>query len=401
MAVTVTAATSQIGSLTAFGSRVAGHGCRVPGKEKGIGEGKGMNGPRLAIGGGITIHDMLSIDGSFGEGGGQILRTALGLSLVTGQPFRIENIRGNRARPGLRRQHLTAVRAAAQVGAAEVEDAALDSKSLSFSPSGLQSGSYRFEIGSAGSTILVLHTLLPALITADGPSSVEVVGGTHNMGAPPFEHFDLVYLDLLRRLGARVSASLGRAGFVPRGGGSVKIDIQPASHISPIEIVERGLLRRTCVDAMVAGLPRHIAQREIATVTRGLRVASGDYRVVELPSGWGPGNALSIVMEHEHTTEVVSGFGRKGTAAEIVAGEAVDEAQRYLDSNAAVGLHTADQFAVLLALAGGGSFTASAITLHLSTVAHIIELFLPVEVQIDDSTHPPRVTITPLQDSLK
>ncbi|MCP4901421.1 MAG: RNA 3'-terminal phosphate cyclase [bacterium] len=337
---------------------------------------------------------MLTIDGSHGEGGGQILRTALCLSLVTGIPFRIDQIRANRSRPGLRKQHLTAVQAATSVGAAETTGSELNSCSLSFAPTDCRGGNYRFEVGSAGSANLVLHTVLPALLTADEPSRVEVIGGTHNPGAPPFEHLDLTYLDMVHRLGGKATATLNRAGFYPRGGGRAVVNIEPCDKLTPTDLLNRGALRRISVNAMVAGLPRHIAQREIATVTRNVSVSPGDHRLVELDESWGPGNAVTIVVEHDSITEVFTGFGRRGIPAETVALEAVEEFQCYLESGAVVGPHTGDQLLLLTALAGQGRFTVSKITSHLTTAASVIEQFLPVTIHADSALKPPSVTIT-------
>src|SRR5689334_21475989 len=166
-------------------------------------------------------QEMMRIDGSFGEGGGQILRTALGLSLATGRPFRIENIRAKRAKPGLLRQHLTAVEAAKQVGSAEVEGAALGSMTLSFAPGVVKGGNYHFTIGTAGSCTLVLQTILPALITAAEPSEVVIEGGTHNTMAPPYYFMEKTFVPVLNRMGADVALRLYRFGFYPAGGGKM------------------------------------------------------------------------------------------------------------------------------------------------------------------------------------
>src|SRR5262245_60443308 len=168
------------------------------------------------------------IDGSQGEGGGQILRTALALSLVTGAPFRVEKIRAGRQKPGLLRQHLTAVTAAVEIGGAAVEGATLGSRELSFRPGSVRPGAYRFAVGTAGSAALVLQTVLPALLTATGPSTVVVEGGTHNPHAPPFDFLALAFLPLLARMGARAQATLDRPGFYPAGGGQLTVEITPA-----------------------------------------------------------------------------------------------------------------------------------------------------------------------------
>src|SRR5580704_3876555 len=204
------------------------------------------------------MADIIQIDGSIGEGGGQILRTALGLSMVTGQPFRIEKIRAGRDKPGLLRQHLTAVNAAAAICGASVEGAAISSRELSFSPGKVKPGEYTFSIGSAGSTTLVLQTVLPALLTANGPSSLTLEGGTHNPHAPPIDFLEKAFLPLINRMGPAVNVTLERAGFYPAGGGRVAVKIRPAAKLSPLEIPERGEIKRRAAKAVVAALPGEI-----------------------------------------------------------------------------------------------------------------------------------------------
>ena len=186
---------------------------------------------------------MISIDGTFGEGGGQILRTALGLSLFTGQPFRIEKIRAGRRNPGLLRQHLTAVKAASKIGQAEVTGVNIGSTQLTFTPGRVAPGSYHFAVGTAGSATLVLQTVLPALLTSDDQdrqTHLTLEGGTHNPFAPPFDFLAKAFLPLLERMGARIEARLERYGFYPAGGGRFEIAITPVKKLEPIELNERG-----------------------------------------------------------------------------------------------------------------------------------------------------------------
>jgi RNA 3'-terminal phosphate cyclase (ATP) len=213
---------------------------------------------------------MIQIDGSLGEGGGQVLRTALALALVTGQPFRLEKIRAGRAKPGLLRQHLTAVQAAARIGAARVEGAVLGSTSLVFEPGAIRPGNYHFDIGTAGSTTLVLQTILPPLLAAGGPSRLTLVGGTHNGLAPPFDFLARTFLPLLNRLGPAVAATLERPGFFPAGGGRLTAEIQPAPRLSPLCLGERGALRQQWARVLIAGLPPAIAERECQVLRQKL-----------------------------------------------------------------------------------------------------------------------------------
>jgi RNA 3'-phosphate cyclase len=183
---------------------------------------------------------MLTLDGSAGEGGGQILRSALALSLLTGTPFRIEKIRARRAKPGLLRQHLTAVQAAARIGSAQVEGAELGSRALTVRPGTVAPGEYHFAIGSAGSACLVVQTVLPPLLLASGPSVLIVEGGTHNPAAPSWDFLARVFFPLLERMGARIRTKLERHGFYPAGGGRLRVEIDPVSTLAPLELLKRG-----------------------------------------------------------------------------------------------------------------------------------------------------------------
>ena len=329
------------------------------------------------------MNTFLELDGSQGEGGGQVLRTALSLSMCTGQPFRIVNIRAKRKKPGLMRQHLTAVQAAAAVCGAAVEGGQAGSQTLSFTPGQIRGGEYRFSIGTAGSCTLVFQTLLPALLRADSASTVVLRGGTHNPMSPPFHFLERAFLPLLRRMGAEVSLQLNRHGFYPAGGGEFVAHIQPAATLTPLHLEQRGERRNAYAESVIAALPAHIAQRELAVV--GKRMGWGDDQILlrGLSNDQGPGNALLITLEHEAVTEVFTGFGEKGVSAEMVAEKTVDAARRYLASAAAVGPHLADQLLLPLALAGGGSFTASAMTQHALTNAEVIRHFLPVAISMD------------------
>lgn len=318
---------------------------------------------------------MITLDGSFGEGGGQILRSSLALSLITGQPFRIERIRARRKKPGLLKQHLTAVMAAARVGSARVEGAREGSQELIFEPQTLLGGHYAFDIGSAGSTTLVLQTIVVPLLVAPEPSTIELEGGTHNSGAPSYDFLTRSFLPLLARMGARVEAALERPGFFPAGGGRIIVTIEPARALGALRLPERGKLVAQRARAVVANLPEEIARRELAVI--GWRDAR-----VESVHAFGPGNAVTLDAEFEHVTEVVTGFGKRGVRAEEVARGALDEMQRYLDAEAAVGEHLADQLLLPMAVGEGGAFTTARVTEHTTTNAEVIRRFLPVSIDV-------------------
>ena len=317
---------------------------------------------------------MLEIDGSFGEGGGQILRTSLALSLITQTPIRIERIRAGRRTPGLARQHVTSVLAAAEIGDADVQGAIVGSQELTFRPNAVKGGHYKFAIGTAGSTTLVLQTILIPLLLAEERSVIELEGGTHNSGSPSFDFLTRSFLPLLARMGAHVDATLERAGFYPAGDGRIVVRIEPAK-LGSLSLLERGAIVAQRARAIVANLPIEIAQRELA-------VAGWQGEAQSVKSA-GPGNVLMLEAECEHVTEVVTGFGQRGVRAEQVAAGALEEMERYLQSTGAAGAHLADQLLLPLAAGGGGTFTTLEPSLHTRTNAEVIRKFGVADVRIE------------------
>ena len=328
---------------------------------------------------------VIELDGSEGEGGGQILRTGLALSMVTGRPLRIERIRAKRPKPGLMRQHLACVNAAAEVSGAQVEGAELGAQTLAFAPGPVRAGNYRFAIASAGSCLLVLQTVLPALLLADGPSRVQLAGGTHNPMAPPFHFLERAYAPLVQRMGARLQLTLRRCGFYPAGGGEVEAVISPADGaLQPFALLVRGAAQSAFAECLAPGLARSIARRELETLGQAMgwsgeqQLRSGEQRQNE-----GPGNALLATLVYAEVTEVFCALGERGVSAEEVARRLVKEVRAYQASDAAVGPHLADQLALLLALAAWqsrqpASFSCSEMTEHTRTNCAVIERFLPV-----------------------
>lgn len=330
---------------------------------------------------------MLKIDGSFGEGGGQILRTSLALSLVTGTPFTLINIRAGRKKPGLQRQHLASVRAAAEIGNADCEGMAIGSDRLVFHPGEVVGGAYEFDIGSAGSTSLVLQTVLPPLLVASKPSKLVFKGGTHNPHAPPFDFLVQSFLPLVNRTGFDVSAALERHGFYPRGGGEIQVEIRPAKSHRGLDLTERGPLQRRNMRALIANLPRHIAERECQTVAAAEGWDASCCRVEEIANSPGPGNVVLLELGFDQVTEVFVAFGEKGVRAEEVASRATGEARRYYDADVPVGGHLADQLLVplvLAALRGGGQsrFRSLSPTPHFITNVAVIGRFVSVPIRV-------------------
>jgi len=319
---------------------------------------------------------MFTIDGSAGEGGGQILRSSLALSLITGEAVKVGAIRKGRARPGLMRQHLAAVKAAVEIGQGEVSGAELGSKEIVFRPGKVRPGDYTFRIGTAGSTTLVLQTVLPALLRASGPSSITLEGGTDNPMAPPFDFLAQAYLPLVRRMGPAVTIALGARGFFPAGGGRFTVTVTPSAELARLDLLDRGEIRARRLTAIVANLPPSVALREIAAASALLGWEQSCCAPQVIKGAPGPGNVVSIAVESEHVTEVFTGFGEKSVRAEIVAERVARDAQAYLDAGVPVGEHLADQLLLLMALAGGGSFRtvepSSHSTTHVALLAQIL-----------------------------
>jgi RNA 3'-terminal phosphate cyclase (ATP) len=327
---------------------------------------------------------MIEIDGSAGEGGGQILRTSLALSMCTGQPFTLSKIRAGRGKPGLMRQHLTCVNAAAEVCGADVQGAELSSQSLVFTPGPVRAGDFEFNVGTAGSCTLVLQTVWPALMLADGPSRVKLGGGTHNPMAPTFHFLERSYAPLLKKLGANAELTLRRLGFFPAGGGEIEVKIWPAEEtLQPFDLNDRGAEVEAYGECFAPAIPRSVVRRELEQLGQALGWTEQQLREGPARQHEGPGNALLATLVHEHLTEVFSGFGQRGVSAEKVACDLVREVQAYQNASGALGPHLADQWALPLALAvwkrqREASFTTVELTSHAKTNFEVIERFLPL-----------------------
>jgi len=326
------------------------------------------------------VSAVIAIDGSAGEGGGQVLRSSLALSILTGKELRIEKIRANRRRGGLLRQHLTGLRAAVAISGAEVEGDKLKSAEVTFRPGPVRPGEYSFAIGTAGSANLVLQTILPPLMLASGPSLLTLEGGTHNDKSPPFHYLRDAFLPQLARLGPKVEMQLDRWGFYPAGGGEISAEIVPSAEIGVLNLDERGALLGIDATAVVSALPPKIARRELRALGKTLDFAA---EIVEVEDPRGPGNVLMVTVRHENVTEVFTGFGQKGVTAERVAGRVAAEVTDYLESEVPVGEHLADQLLIPMALAGKGSFVTGEPSLHTTTNMSVIQRFLDVEFTVE------------------
>jgi RNA 3'-terminal phosphate cyclase (ATP) len=325
----------------------------------------------------------IQLDGSFGEGGGQILRTSLALSLLTGKPFHLRNVRARRKpKPGLQPQHLQSVLAAAAVGQADVRGATLGSTDLEFEPTTVAAGPYRFDIGTAGSTGLLLHTLyLPLALRGDGPSELTLIGGTHVSTSPSFHFLDATWRRYLELCGLRVGLRLVRPGFYPRGGGTVLAFIQPCAALHGVTIEERGPVKATGFSA-VAGLDVNIARRQARRALHGLEGLGLEADIREESWAGGPGTVLQVELDTAPVPTAFFALGARGKPAERVADEVVEQVAAYLRAGpAVVDLHSADQIVLPLALAEGPSaYSVAEVTLHLTTNIAVIGRFLDREI---------------------
>ena len=333
---------------------------------------------------------MIIIDGSEGEGGGQMVRNSCALALVTGQPYRITNIRAKRSKPGLMRQHVTAVEAACVISGAECSGLGVGSSDLTFRPGKVTPGEYHFAVGTAGSTGLVLQTVLMPLVLADKPSRLVLEGGTYNMLAPPFDFIERCFLPVINRMGPHVSARLVKHGFYPRGGGRIEVNITPAP-LQTITCIDRGERLAVTAQALSAALPFDIVQRMLDRGRKDLPDWPEEAFVArELPADQGPGVILLLEARFTDATEIVSGFGQLGVPAERLAKSSAARMNGYLESYAFAGPYLADQLVLPFALAGGGRFTTVKPSQHLLTAIDIATRFTgrPIALSQElDGTH--------------
>ena len=331
---------------------------------------------------------MVTIDGSYGEGGGQILRTSLTLSVLTGQPLIIEKIRAGRSKPGLQPQHLASVKAAAALSGADLEGAAVGSTRLGFTPrTPAVPGSYRFDIGTAGAATLVAQTVMLPLALAGTPSDVTITGGTHVPHAPMVDYLEQVYAEVIAAHGLAVAIASPRAGFFPRGGGALQLAIEPSSLSRPVTLTERGALRSITAHVITSGLPPDVARRGAAAVRERLQELSPDVMVVprDVPSP-GPGAAVFLLVGCENVRAGFSAIGERGKPMEAVVGAACEDLLAWFHSGAACEEHLADQLALPVALTPGLSrWTTSRATEHLRTVLWVLPQFLDVKASLTEN----------------
>ncbi len=337
------------------------------------------------------VKTMVHVDGSYGEGGGQVLRTALSLSALSGTPFQIDSIRAGRKKPGLMAQHLTSVRAAARACGALVDGDRFGSTSVRFEPQKLRAGHYCFDVaeerGSAGSVGLVCQTVLPLLFFGQTDSVVEIIGGTHVPYSPPYHYVDSVLLPTLGKMGLDATMEIGSWGFYPKGGGRMRLMAKSSKGIRPLVVTERGRVRRLTGISAVANLPMSIADRQKKKLAYRLREIEPEAAIQTIiASSTGPGTFLFLLAEFEGGLAGFSSLGARGKRAEEVADEVADQFLDHYQNGAVFDPHLADQLLLYCAFARGrSSYTTSDITNHLMTNKWVVEQFLPVTIEIDES----------------
>ncbi|MGB2696908.1 MAG: RNA 3'-terminal phosphate cyclase [Candidatus Zixiibacteriota bacterium] len=329
------------------------------------------------------------IDGSHGEGGGQILRTTLSLAAVLKREVEIHNIRKGRKVPGLQPQHLTCVNACKEITDAEVEGNNLQSILLRFSPKNIKGGDFLFDVarikGSAGSVSLVLQSILLPLLLAEKSTEVEIKGGTHVSWSPAFTYLQQVFLPTIKKIGCKVEGEIKKWGWYPKGGGKVSFSINTVEKLLPLNLLERGKLLKLSGVSAVSNLPIHIAKRQRDQAYKVLREKkfSPEIELVEAPS-IGKGTFFFILAEFEHSLAGFSSLGAIGKRAETVADEACQEFLEFMQIDAALEKYLADQLIPYLSLTGEkSSFTVSSVSQHLLTNIWVVKNFLPVRIEVE------------------
>jgi RNA 3'-terminal phosphate cyclase (ATP) len=333
----------------------------------------------------VVDRGIIEIDGSYGEGGGQILRTALALSAIRGKPFTIYHIRSNRKSPGLQAQHLEAVEASARITKARTEGVKFGSQRITFIPQEILPGDYQLEVRTAGSVTLLLQATFLPLCLSGGISRVTLIGGTHVPWSPSFHYLSEVLLPTLQRMGVSAQAVIEKWGFYPKGGGKIQLKIDPVHELKAISLAERGLLKKVRGISAISNLPKHVAERQreqaLKKIQRELKIDAEIATSYDIPSN-GPGSFVFLSAEYEKTLAAFSSLGARGKPAEKVADEAVESMKDFIESDGCIDPHLADQLVPFMAVAKGNSFfTTTQMTEHLLTNLWVTGHFFPVKVR--------------------
>lgn len=341
------------------------------------------------------VNRMHEIDGAYGEGGGQLLRTAVALAAITGESVRLFNIRAKRANPGLAPQHLTAVKSVAALCGARVEGLEAKSSEIGFYPGPLRGGRFDFDVGTAGSITLVLQAVLPAAVACGEPVAMHLRGGTDVRASPPLDYFGHVFLPQLQRMGAQVSLRLIRRGYYPRGGGEVEVKVAPAGPLRPLCLDTPGALEAVAGVAHIANLPAHIAARMVRSATEALPqlpVPDIAEQLVAWPQAIGRGGAIALWARCANTVLGAAAAAERGLPAEQLGSDLGAALRAEITSGATLDVHAADQMLVYVALARGPSrFLARTLSSHAATTMWLLEQFLPVRFAVEKTPTVARV----------
>ena len=329
---------------------------------------------------------MHEIDGAYGEGGGQLLRTSVALAAITGRSVHLRNIRARRVNPGLAPQHLAAVKAVASLCGAEVDGLELHSREIWFRPGPLRGGQFDFPVDTAGSITLVLQAVLPVAVMCPERTSMRITGGTDVRAAPPLDYFRHVLLPLISGMGVGAKIDILRRGYYPRGGGEVIVEVKASSSLQPLVLDTRGILAGIQVFAHVANLPDHISQRMANSALAELTSFSPlmvECELLGADRAIGPGGAVVLVGQTEHTRLGASAVAQRGMRAEELGAAAGGFLRQEIISGATLDVHATDQVLIYLALAGGASrFLTRSFSSHGLTTAWLLEQFLPVRFRV-------------------
>ena len=327
---------------------------------------------------------IIEIDGSYGEGGGQILRTALTFSAILKKPIRVHHIRAGRKNPGLQPQHLKAVEASARITEGWAEGLQVGSDTITFIPQHIVPGDYKFDIGTAGSVTLLLQALLLPLCLSQESSRLTLVGGTHVLWSPPFHFLNEILFPILTSMGISLEASIERWGWYPKGGGILRVEVRPIRELKPISLIERGPLKKIRGISATSHLPRHVGERQkdyaLKKIEKELKMDAEVQVLYDVPAN-GPGSFLFLIAESQGAMAGFSSLGQRGKRAEEVAEEAVDSLKEYIKWDGCIDPHLSDQLIPFVALAKGNSvFTTTRMTEHLLTNLWVVQHFLDVRI---------------------
>ncbi len=325
----------------------------------------------------------IELDGSYGEGGGQILRTALSLACVTGHALTLFNIRTGRKKAGLMPQHITSIHATSEISRAEIKGAEPGSTELIFVPGKTMPGNYIFDIKTAGSCTLVFQTLLPPLMFGEKPSTITIKGGTHVPFSPSYHYLTEVLFPMLRKVDVSVDSTIYKYGFYPKGGGEVSFTVHPVSQVKVLNVSERGKLTALHGYSAVSGLPVQIARRQKNAMEQKVKSFSSDMHIMDVLSP-GKGTFTFLAAQYENTIAGFSSIGKRGKPAETVGAETAEAFLDFHRTSAAFDPHLADQIVLYLSLSrDDSSFTTSCITEHLLTNLWVIKQFMDIHYDVE------------------